>query len=80
MQGLDTTTPAGKALFQMMGVFAEFERSMIQERPTADVLTKLVNLWPESGLDELMPWDRRRAICRSRPAKQGKPSSLHPHR
>ena len=28
-QGLDTTTPAGKALFQMMGVFAEFERSMI---------------------------------------------------
>ena len=31
-QGLDTTSPAGKALFQMMGVFAEFERSMIQER------------------------------------------------
>jgi DNA invertase Pin-like site-specific DNA recombinase len=28
-QGIDTTTPAGKALFQMMGVFAEFERSMI---------------------------------------------------
>jgi DNA invertase Pin-like site-specific DNA recombinase len=24
-QGLDTITPAGKALFQMMGVFAEFE-------------------------------------------------------
>src|SRR6516165_9562890 len=23
-QGLDTSTPAGKALFQMMGVFAEF--------------------------------------------------------
>jgi len=31
-QGLDTTTPAGKALFQMMGVFAEFERSIIAER------------------------------------------------
>jgi DNA invertase Pin-like site-specific DNA recombinase len=31
-QGIDTTTPAGKAMFQMMGVFAEFERSMIQER------------------------------------------------
>ena len=28
-QGLDTTTPAGKAMFQMMGVFAEFERAMI---------------------------------------------------
>jgi DNA invertase Pin-like site-specific DNA recombinase len=34
-QGLDTTTPAGKALFQMMGVFAEFERSMIAERVRA---------------------------------------------
>jgi DNA invertase Pin-like site-specific DNA recombinase len=34
-QGIDTTTPAGKALFGMMGVFAEFERSMIQERVRA---------------------------------------------
>src|ERR1700684_4281015 len=34
-QGIDTTTPAGKALFQMMGVFAEFERAMIQERVRA---------------------------------------------
>jgi Resolvase, N terminal domain len=25
-QGIDTTTPAGKALFGMMGVYAEFER------------------------------------------------------
>jgi DNA invertase Pin-like site-specific DNA recombinase len=31
-QGIDTTTPAGKAMFHMSGVFAEFERSMIQER------------------------------------------------
>jgi DNA invertase Pin-like site-specific DNA recombinase len=34
-QGIDTTTPAGKALFQMMGVFAEFERAMIQDRVKA---------------------------------------------
>lgn len=34
-QGVDTTTPAGKAMFQMMGVFAEFERAMIQERVKA---------------------------------------------
>jgi DNA invertase Pin-like site-specific DNA recombinase len=34
-QGLDTSTPAGRALFQMMGVFAEFERAMIQERVRA---------------------------------------------
>ena len=34
-QGLDTMTPGGKAMFQMMGVFAEFERAMIQERVRA---------------------------------------------
>ena len=34
-QGINTTTPAGKALFQMMGVFAEFEREMIRERVAA---------------------------------------------
>ena len=28
-QGIDTTTPSGRAMFQMMGVFAEFDRSMI---------------------------------------------------
>lgn len=31
-QGLDTATPAGRALFQMLGVFAEFERAIIIER------------------------------------------------
>ena len=36
-QGIDTTTPAGKAMFQMMGVFAEFERSMIVERVRAGI-------------------------------------------
>jgi DNA invertase Pin-like site-specific DNA recombinase len=34
-QGIDTTTPSGKAMFQMMGVFAEFERAMIRERVLA---------------------------------------------
>ena len=34
-QGIDTTTPGGKAMFQMCGVFAEFERGMIQERVKA---------------------------------------------
>jgi DNA invertase Pin-like site-specific DNA recombinase len=32
VQGVDTTTPAGRALSHMLGVFAEFERSIIQER------------------------------------------------
>jgi DNA invertase Pin-like site-specific DNA recombinase len=34
-QGLDTSTPSGRAMFQMMGVFAEFERAMIRERVMA---------------------------------------------
>jgi hypothetical protein len=34
-QGIHTTTPGGKAMFQMLGVFAEFERSVIQERVRA---------------------------------------------
>lgn len=34
-QGLDTSTPAGRALFQVMGVFAEFERAMIVARVQA---------------------------------------------
>lgn len=31
----DTTTPSGKALFQLVGVFAEFERGILQERVRA---------------------------------------------
>lgn len=34
-QGLDTTTPSGRAMFQMCAVFAEFERAMISERVKA---------------------------------------------
>ncbi len=34
-QGVDTTMPAGKMLFQMLGVFAEFERSLIQDQVQA---------------------------------------------
>lgn len=34
-QGLDTSTPAGRAMFGMVGVFAEFERAMIVERVKA---------------------------------------------
>ena len=34
-QGIDTTTPSGKMMFQLCGVFAEFERSLIRERVLA---------------------------------------------
>lgn len=31
-QGLDTSTPSGRMMFQMLSVFAEFERAIIRER------------------------------------------------
>lgn len=34
-ENVDTTTPAGKVLFTMISAFAEFERSIIQERVRA---------------------------------------------
>lgn len=37
-QGLDTSTPAGRAMFQMLGVFAEFERALIVERVRAGIV------------------------------------------
>jgi DNA invertase Pin-like site-specific DNA recombinase len=34
-QALDTTTPSGRAMFQLLGVFADFERAMIRSRVVA---------------------------------------------
>lgn len=31
-QGLDTSTASGRAMYQMLGVFSEFERAIINER------------------------------------------------
>jgi DNA invertase Pin-like site-specific DNA recombinase len=33
---LDTSTPSGRAMFQMMDVFAEFERAIIREPVLSD--------------------------------------------
>jgi DNA invertase Pin-like site-specific DNA recombinase len=58
-QGLDTTTPGGKAMFQMMGVFAEFERSMIQERVRAG-LRRAVDEGKQLGRPRIDPTLERR--------------------
>src|SRR5499426_765647 len=59
-QGIDTTTPGGKALFGMMGVFAEFERSMIQERVKAGIKRVRANgqRWGRQAITETDP-----ALC-----------------
>jgi DNA invertase Pin-like site-specific DNA recombinase len=42
-QGVDTTTPSGKAMFHMCGVFAEFERSILRERVNAGLARAKAN-------------------------------------
>jgi DNA invertase Pin-like site-specific DNA recombinase len=63
-QGVDTSTPAGRALFQMLGVFAEFERALIQERIRAGIANAKAN-GTKSGRPFGRPTidhDRRREI------------------
>lgn len=36
-ENIDTTTPAGRMMMQMVGSFAEFERAMIRERTSAGI-------------------------------------------
>lgn len=61
-QGLDTTTPAGRAMFQMVGVFAEFERAMIVERVRAG-LRRAVKEGKQLGRPAL-PDDKREEVLR----------------
>ena len=42
-QGLDTSTTAGRAMYQMLGVFAEFERGIIRERVNAGLARARAN-------------------------------------
>lgn len=56
-QGLDTSTPSGRMMFQMLSVFAEFERAMIRER----IMAGLRRTTKKSGRKP-MPSDRVEAI------------------
>ena len=49
-QAIDTTTPAGKLMFQVTGAFAEFERSMIRQR---------INAGLKRAVDEGKSWQAR---------------------
>ncbi len=69
-QGLDTGTPAGKAMFQMLGVFAEFEREIIAERIHAG-LARAREQGTKSGKPIGRPptsMARRRAVVQARKA------------
>ena len=60
-QSIDTTTPAGKLMFQITGAFAEFERSMIRQRVTAGLRRAA-----EKGTKSGEPIGRRGSRPRSR--------------
>lgn len=52
-QAIDTTTPAGRLMFQIVGAFAEFERSMIRSRITAGLeRAKAKGIRPGPTLDQ----------------------------
>lgn len=59
-QGLDTSTPSGRMMFSMLGVFAEFERAIHRER----VFSGLRRTTKKSGRKP-MPDDRVEAIRKS---------------
>src|SRR3712207_2561299 len=51
-ESVDTTTPAGRMMMQMVGAFAEFERAMIRERTSAGLAAaraegRIGGRWPE---------------------------------
>lgn len=74
-QGLDTSTPSGRMMFQMLGVFAEFERSMIRER----IMSGLRRTTKKSGRKP-MQQDRLEAIRRSLEDGQGIRATARLHR
>lgn len=59
VQAIDTSTPSGRAMFQMLGVFSEFERSMVSERVRAG----LARSTKKAGRPSL-PYEKKRRIER----------------
>ena len=53
-QSIDTTTPAGRLMFQITGAFAEFERSMIRQRVKAG-LKRAVDAGKQLGRPRIDP-------------------------
>jgi DNA invertase Pin-like site-specific DNA recombinase len=69
-QAVDTSTPSGRALFQMMGVFAEFERSMIVARVNAG-LARAKQKGTKSGKPIGRPAADGKAVAAARKALAG---------
>ena len=68
-QSIDTTTPAGRLMFQITGAFAEFERSMIRQRVRAG-LKRAVENGKQLGRPKIEPAIEKRIQAQLR-AKKG---------
>jgi len=60
-QAIDTTTAAGKLMFQVTGAFAEFERSMIRQRVKAG-LRRAVEQGKQLGRPKIAPAVEKRIL------------------
>jgi DNA invertase Pin-like site-specific DNA recombinase len=67
-QAIDTTTPAGKLMFQVTGAFAEFERSMIRQRVNAG-LKRAVEAGKQLGRPRIDPALEKRIQSQLRAGK-----------
>jgi len=67
-QSIDTTTPAGRLMFQVTGAFAEFERSMIRQRVNAG-LKRAVEAGKQLGRPRIEPALERRIQSQLRVGK-----------
>ena len=64
-QPIDTTSPTGMLMLQILGAFAEFERAIIRERTIAGLERAR-----KEGKKFGRPWPKKKPISRS-PANQG---------
>jgi DNA invertase Pin-like site-specific DNA recombinase len=60
-QAIDTTTPAGKLMFQVTGAFAEFERSLMRQRIHAGLERAVAN-----GKTQGRPLNDPQAVVKAR--------------
>ena len=67
-QAIDTTTPAGRLMFQVTGAFAEFERSMIKQRINAG-LKRAVDAGKRLGRPRIDPVLEKRIQSQLRAGK-----------
>lgn len=67
-QAIDTTTPAGKLMFQITGAFAEFERSMIRQRVNAG-LKRAIEQGKQLGRPKISDTIEKRILSHLRKGK-----------